>query len=69
MTRIQQSCECVANSTAEIDVKLVAARWRHLHAVWAGDLDEVDRTAATLDDLLEERHYVVFHECEVLEGA
>jgi hypothetical protein len=43
-------------TTADIDVQLVAARWRHLHAVWADDADRVRETAATLDRLLELRH-------------
>lgn len=69
MTTAEKSYERRPATIADIDVKLVAARWLHLHAVWSGDRDEADRTAATLDELLEERHRISVHEREVREPA
>jgi hypothetical protein len=43
---------------ADVDTRIVNARWRLLHGTWADNVDEVELARVAIDVLLERRYQI-----------
>jgi hypothetical protein len=50
----------ISEAVADVDIRIVRARWVWLHAVWGENADEVE-VARVAIDLLLERRYEITH--------
>ena len=48
----------IFDSVSDVDINIVRARWRWLHAVWGEDADEVEVARAAVDVLLQRRYEI-----------
>lgn len=49
----------ILETIAEVDTRIVNARWRWLHGTWEKNVDEVERARVAIDALLERRYQIM----------
>jgi hypothetical protein len=48
----------IFEAVSDVDIRIVRARWRLLHAVWCENTDDVELARAAIDVLLELRYEI-----------
>jgi hypothetical protein len=46
----------ISEAISDVDIRIVRARWRLMHALWGENTDDVDVARAAIDALLERRY-------------
>jgi hypothetical protein len=48
----------IFEAISDVDIRIVRARWRWLHAVWGESTDDVEEARVAIDALLERRYEI-----------
>jgi hypothetical protein len=49
----------IFEAISDVDIRIVQARWRWLHAVWGESTDDVEVARVAIDALLEHRYEIM----------